>query len=129
MVFKIISANTSANGLNIVPFIGENGIQWQLNAIDSADAGRDMTAKMHRGLVGYKARGDISCLWMDKADVVSLLQAIAPEYVTVITDTLPWTTETVTMEMYSNNQKATCLTEYTDGNKLYGDVEFPLIER
>ena len=31
--------------------------------------------------------------------------------------------------MYSNNLAATCLTEYTDGTKLYGDVEFPLVER
>lgn len=129
MVFKIISANTTSSGLDIVPFIGENGIQWQRNAVDSADAGRDMTAKMHRGLVAYKARGDIACLWMRKADTIALLQAIAPQYITVVTDTVPWVSGTVTMEMYSNNQKATCLTEYTDGHKLYGDVEFPLIER
>lgn len=129
MVFKIISTNTSASGLDIVPFIGENGIKWVNNGIDSSEAGRTMDMTMYRGLLGYKARCDVSCLWMDKDDIEPLLQAIMPEFVTVVTDTLPWASGTQTLRMYSNNLQGTVLTEYTDGNKLYGDVEFPLIER
>ena len=129
MIFKIISTNTSSSGLDIVPYIGENGIKWQANGIDSADAGRTQDMKMHRGLLGYKAKCQVACLWMDKDDTEPLLQAIMPEYVTVITDTIPWESGVRTLEMYSNNFGATCLTEYTDGTKEYGDVEFPLVER
>lgn len=129
MIFKIISSNTPTSGLDIVPFIGENGIKWQANGIDSDDAGRTQDMLMHRGLLGYKAKCQVACLWMNKDDAETLLQAIMPEYITVITDTIPWLTGTRTLEMYSNNFGATCLTEYTDGTKQYGDVEFPIVER
>ena len=129
MIFTIISDNTPAEGINIVPFLGEKGVKWTANGIDSSDAGRTQDLRMQRGLLGYKAKCNVSCLWMDKADTVPLLQAIMPEYITVITDTIPWIDDTVVLEMYSNNIGATCLTEYTDGNKLYGDVEFPIVER
>lgn len=129
MVFTIISDNTPPAGINIVPFIGENGINWTANGIDSDDSGRAQDMKMYRGLLGYKAKGKISCLWMDKDDALTLMQAIMPQYITVITDTIPWLSGTRTLEMYSNNFGATCLTEYTDGTKEYGDVEFPLVER
>ena len=84
---------------------------------------------MQRGLVGYKGRCDVSCLWMDKNDAYTLLRAIMPEFIWIRTDTIPWESGTVRMQVYSNNFGATCLTEYTDGTKLYGDVEFPLVER
>lgn len=129
MVFTINSINTSADGIDIVPFIGENGINWTANGIDSDDAGRTQDLIMHRGLLGYKAKCTVACLWMDKADIEPLMQAIMPEFITVTTDTIPWMTGTVTLTMYSNNFAATCLTEYTDGTKLYGDLEFPLVER
>lgn len=122
MVFTI-------DGFDIVPYIGEDGLKWTANGIDSKDAGRAMDMLMYRGLLGYKARCDVGCLWMDKNDAYNLLQKLMPEYVTVETDTIPWRNETVTLTMYSNNFGGTCLTEYTDGNRLYGDVVFPLVER
>lgn len=122
MVFTI-------NGLNIVPYIGENGIKWTANGVDSADAGRTQDLTMYRGLIGYKAKCQVSCLWMDRDNARTLMQTIMPEYVTVVTDTIPWLNGTHTMTMYSNNIGATCLTEYSDGTKMYGDVEFPLVER
>lgn len=117
------------DGFDIVPFIGENGIKWTLQGIDSPTAGRSMDTFMQRGLLGYKARGDISCLWMPKEAACALLQKLMPEFVQVVTDTIPWISGETTLEMYSNNIPATCLTEYTDGTKLYGDVTFPLVER
>lgn len=122
MVFTIGS-------LDIVPFIGENGVKWTLNGIDSSDAGRAQNALMYRGLVGYKAKCEIACLWVKKSDIRTLLNAIMPEFVTVTTDTIPWLSGTNTLTMYSNNIGATLLTEYTDGTQLYGDLEFPLVER
>lgn len=129
MVFTIISDYTPVTGLNIVPHIGEDGLLWTANGLDSDDAGRNMNGDMERGLIGYKAKCNVSCLWMDKAEAGALMRAIMPEFITVITDTIPWVDGTVTLTMYSNNIAAKCLTEYSDGTKLYGDVEFPLVER
>ena len=121
MIFEI-------DGFNIVPYIGENGIKWQANGVDGPEAGRTMDARMHRGLVAIKAKCDVSCLWMDRKKAHDLMQALFPETVVVRTDTCPWIDGVTTFEMYSNNIGATCLTEYTDGKKLYGDVTFPLVE-
>lgn len=122
MVFTI-------DGLDIVPFIAEDGVDWTANGVDGPDTGRVMNAKMYRGLITHKARADVSCFWLKKADVVLLYNKLMKEYFTVVTDTVPWINGTVTMEMYSNNAKIKLSTEYTDGTKLYSDLQFPLIER
>lgn len=129
MIFRIISSATPAAGLDIVPYIGEGGLKWTPNGIDGTSAGRTMDMTMHRGLLGYKARCDVSCLWMPKAKALELYQALMPEFVTVVTDTIPWINGSATLTMYANNIKSVCITEYTDGTKLYGDIEFPLVER
>lgn len=122
MIFEI-------NGVNIVPYLAENGLKWSWNGIDAPDAGRDMSGDMHRGLVTVKARCDVSCFWMPK-DVATLIhQTIMPEYVTVRTDTIPWRSGVSVLRMYSNNVAHTLETEYTDGTQVYRDLEFPLIER
>ncbi len=129
MVFDIVSSGTGDVPFSIVPYIGEGGIKWTANGIDASDAGRTQDGMMHRGFVTNKAKCEIECLWMGKSEVRALLQAIMPEYVTIVTDTVPWMDGTVVMTMYSNNIGATVLTEYTDGERLYGDVTFPLVER
>ena len=83
MVFTI-------DGLDIVPFIAEDGVDWTPNGVDGPDAGRAMNAKMYRGLITHKARADVSCLWLKKEDVVLLYNKLMKEYFTVVTDTVPW---------------------------------------
>lgn len=117
------------NGVDIVPYLAENGLKWSWNGIDSPESGRDLSATMHRGLVSIKARCDVSCFWMNKTAARTVHQAIMPEYVTVVTDTIPWENGTVTMTMYSNNVEQSLETEYTDGVQMYKDLQFPLIER
>lgn len=122
MIFEI-------NGVNIVPYLAENGLKWSWNGVDAPNAGRDMSGDMHRGLVAVKARCDVSCFWMPKEAATLLHQTIMPEYVTVRTDTLPWHSGVTVLQMYSNNVAHTLETEYTDGTQIYRDLEFPLIER
>ena len=117
------------NGFDLVPFLPESGVHWQWNGVDGPETGRTMDANMHRDFIGFKARCDVECLWMSKEDCVRLHNYIMPVFVTVITDTIPWISGTVTKTMYSNNGKSALVTEYTDGTKLYNDISFPLIER
>lgn len=122
MVFTI-------DGLDIVPFIAEDGVDWTPNGVDGPDSGRAMNALMYRDLITHKARADITCLWLKKEEAVALYGRLMRKYVTVVTDTVPWINGTVTMEMYSNNAKIKLSTEYTDGTQLFSDLQFPLIER
>lgn len=122
MVFEI-------NGLDIVPYISEESIKWSWSGVDGPNAGRAMNAFMYRGLVAIKSRCAVGLFWMPKETALQIHRAIMPEYVTVRTDTIPWESGTVTKTMYSNNVSQTCLTEYSDGTKLFGDLEFPLVER
>lgn len=122
MIFEI-------NGMNIVPYIAEDGIEWTANGVDGPDAGRVLSADMERDLIAYKASAKISCVWMKKETAVRLHQKIMPEYVTVRTDTIPWISGVVTKTMYSNNISSRLIQEYTDGTQEYGDLSFPLIER
>lgn len=119
----------TVDGIDIVPYIAADGIKWTNNGVDGQKAGRAMDALMYRGLIGYKARGDISCLWMKKEDAVNLYQSLMKEFFSVTTDTIPWENGTVTKTMYANNMPATLSEEYTDGTKIYQDLTFPLVER
>ena len=121
MVFTI-------DGVNILPYIEENGIKWQRNDVESPDAGRALNATMYRGRVAVKVRLDISCRPLISREARIVLRAIHPEYVTVqYEDPLQGTV--VSKQMYSNNVPATCATVYPDGTAVWEDISFPLIER
>lgn len=122
MIFEI-------DGFDIVPFIEENGITWTPNGIDGPDAGRVLDGDMERDLLCYKADGQISCVWMTKEQTLELYRHIMPEFVTVRTDTIQWIDGVVTKRMYSNAAPATLGEEYTDGTKIYQDIQFPLVEK
>ena len=103
-------------------------MKWSLNAIDAANSGRDtLDGLMHRALVTYKVRLDITCRPLTSTEASTILTLIKPEwiwvkYLDVQTNTL------LTKKMYSNNLPATYLmlkgtTEYWTG------IAFPLIEQ
>ena len=71
----------------------------------------------------------ISCVWMTKEQTLELYRHIMPEFVTVRTDTIQWIDGVVTKRMYSNAAPATLGEEYTDGTKIYQDIQFPLVEK
>lgn len=117
MVLKI-------NGMDMLPYIAQNGIKWQRNDIDGANAGRTMDGTMHRQRVTMKTRLDITCLALPSEDAAKVLNAIFPEYVEVeYID--PQKGLTIT-QMYSNNVPATYIDTETDK---WEGIAFPLIER
>lgn len=117
----------TVDGVDMLPYIAENGLKWQRNDIDSADAGRAMNAFMYRGRVAVKIRLDITCRSLYTNEARTVLNAIFPEYVTVTYDDPLFGERTV--QMYSNNVPATEATIYPDGEALWNDITFPLIER
>lgn len=117
MVFKI-------NGVDMLPYIVQNGIKWQRNDIDGANAGRTMDGTMHRERVTSKVRLDVTCLPLLSEEAAIVLNAIYPEYVEVeYTDPMYGLS---VKTMYSNNAPATYVDTETDR---WEGITFPLIER
>lgn len=121
MYFKI-------NGIDILPYIAEDGLKWTRNDVDASDAGRTMDATMHRGRVAVKERIDLTMRPMKTEHVNMILNLILPEYVTLEWDFDPLYGY-VNKQMYSNNVPATCATIYPDGMAVWDDITFPLVER
>jgi hypothetical protein len=112
------------NGVDMLPYIEENGLKWTRNDIDGANAGRTMDGTMHRERVTTKVRLDITCLPLTSEEARTVLNLVYPEYVDVeYTDPMYGT---VYRTMYSNNIPATYINTKTDR---WEGIAFPLIER
>jgi len=114
-------------GVNIVPYIAQGGIKWSRNDIDAPNTGRTMDGMMHRGRVTTKIRLDITCKPLKASELSVVLNAIYPEYVTVVYDD-PMSGH-VQKTMYSNNNPASYLLPQADGDDLWTGITFPLVER
>ena len=120
MVLKI-------NGTNIVPYIAYGGVKWQRNDIDGPDAGRTMDGVMHRERVSTKIRLDITCKPLLSNELMTVLNLIYPEYVSVEYDDPMY--GRVTKQMYSNNNPASYLIKKQNGREYWSGITFPLVER
>ena len=92
---------------------------------------------MNRGRVCTKIKFDVKLVPMKQyvrtakpsgeLDVTDILRLINPEYVTVhYIDPLLGERN---VQFYSNNVPSTICVEDTDGNLLWDDISFPLVER
>ena len=115
-------------GVNIAPYVAFSGLKWSRQDIDSVNTGRTMDGLMHRGRVATKIRLDITCRPLKASELSTVLNAIYPEYVTVVYDD-PMAGTTVTKTMYSNNNPASYLMAQPDGDDMWSSITFPLIER
>ena len=113
--------------VNIVPFIAQGGLKWQRNDIDAPNTGRTLDGTMQRGRVTTKIRLDVTCRPLKASELRTILNAIYPEYVSVIYDDPMY--GRVTKTMYSNNNPASYLIPQSDGDDLWTGVTFPLVER
>lgn len=117
------------NGVDILRFTEENGIEWSRNDIDSPKAGRTMDATMHRGRVSIKYKANIKCMPLYRNDEITLMNLILPEFVTVETNLHPLY-EVHSAQYYSNNVPATISTIDPDtGESLWVGISFPLVEQ
>lgn len=114
------------NGTDVTGYIAYQGLKWSRNDVDSPDAGRTLDGVMHRGRVGTKIRLDITCKPLTSAEASIVLNAILPEYVTVVYNDPMY--GLVTKSMYSNNNPATYCIMKPDGTEYWQGIEFPLIE-
>ena len=117
----------TVNGLNLLPYLSEDGLRWTRFDVEAPDTGRTLDGVMYRGRVASKIRLDVRCRPLNTREMQLVLQAILPEYVTVrYTDPQDGS---VTRTMYSNNIPTLCATVYDDGTARWEGLEFPLIQR
>lgn len=117
------------NGVDILKWIEQGGVKWQREDAESSKAGRTMDATMHRARVAIKFRADVTCLDLNRADELQLMNLILPEYVTVETNLHP-IYESQIATYYSNNVPTTLqLVDPDTGESVWSGITFPLIER
>lgn len=125
------------NGTDIAKYIQNKGLKWTRNDIDSAKAGRNLAGTMNRGRVCQKVKLEVKLVPMKQyvttekpygaLDVSDILKLINPEYVMLhYFDPLLGERN---VQFYSNNVPATVCVEDTDGNILWDEISFPLVER
>lgn len=116
------------NGLNIVPYIGLQGLKWTRNDLDGPNTGRTMDGTMWRDRITTKYKFDITCKPLTREEAAQVLSSIQNEYFTV-TCTDPVTNSNKTFEVYSNNIPADYLMKTVDGVEYWEGIKFPVIER
>ena len=117
----------TVNNVNLLPYIVEDGLKWTRFDVEAPDTGRTLDGVMHRGRVAVKVRLDVTCRPLTASEASTVLNAIAPEFVTVrYVDPMQGS---VVKTMYSNNIPALCATVYDDSSARWEGLEFPLIER
>ena len=117
----------TVNGVDMTPYVAYGGFKWSRQDIDSPDTGRSMDGLMHRGRVATKIRLDITCRPLKAEELQIVLNAILPEYVTVVYDDPMY--GLVTKTMYANNNPAVFQLNKSDGRQYWTGVTFPLVER
>lgn len=117
------------NGVDILHYTEEKGIEWSRNDIDSSKAGRTMDATMHRGRVAIKYKANIKCMPLCRTEEQTLMRLILPEFVTVETNLHPLY-DAHLARYYSNNVPSTISTVDPDtGESLWVGISFPLVEQ
>ena len=114
-------------GVNLLPYLAEDGLKWTRFDVEAPDTGRTLDGVMHRGRVAMKVRLDVTCRPLKTEEAMTVLRAIEPEYVTV--QYIDPADGSVTRTMYSNNIPVTCAVAWEDGKAVWRDLSFPLIER
>lgn len=117
-------------GVDFLPYIKEEGIEFSRNDVDSSDAGemQDGTLRRSRIIIRRKITVDVNSV--DLATMSLLQKAILPQWVSV-TFLDPIEGEQRTETFYSNNVVCTTVKQITlaDGTKqtVWRGFSFPLI--
>ena len=117
------------NGVDLVPYIAYNGLEYQLSDIDDPETGRTMDGTMRRGKITDKDKWKLKFrVNLTTAEMSIIINAVTHEYVTV-QYLSPRTATIVTKTMYVGDRTAAHCIERDNGTILWKDLSFSLIER
>ena len=118
----------TVGGVNIVPYLAFQGLEYQLADIDDPDTGRMMDGTMRRGKISDKDKWKCKFRILTTAEMSTVLTAVTHQYVNVQYMS-PRTASVVTKSMYVGDRTAAHCIERSDGTIYWKDLAFSLIER
>lgn len=126
MTFRIM--NSSGTYVDMLPFIAAGGLKWSRSDTSGGNKSTMQNGETWRDRIATKCQWEITCKPLKAADLKTVLQLIAPEYVTVnFTD--PNLNARRTASLYSDSCPSTFLIRRADGTEYWGGVQFTLIEK
>lgn len=118
-IFKIGNADFT----HLLP---ESGIIWSRNDLDSEKSARTMDGTMHRSRIAVKRKLSIKCRRMDTETMISLNNALLPQFVDV---TYLDPVEGVTTKTFYGSSVDSTTQMTIDGVTYWESTSFSLIER
>lgn len=115
------------NNVDILPFIIDEGIEWEEEDLDAEGSGRTLDGVMHRTRVASKDQHSIRCKPLTTENANIVLQAVSGSaFVTVSTNIHP-KYGTYTGTMYNSSRVAAVFRIDDDGSVLWDNIAFTLI--
>ena len=117
------------NGTEIIGYIYMDGFDWQRNDIDGSSAGRTVTAKAIRDVLGTKIRLDLECRELTSAERTTLEGLLfADDFLTVSCDD-PVFRGAASRRMYCNSMSGRFARRKQNGTEYWKNVKFVLVEQ
>ena len=119
------------NDVDMLPYLGDNGIVWEENDIDHENSGRTMDGIMHRKIVATKDKHTISFRALSVTEAQMVLNAITSsgDFMIVETNVHPKRSGNVSLKMYNSTRKAGVFSLDENGNSVWAFDSISLIER
>ena len=117
------------NGVDILPYIADEGLQIEENDLDADGSGRYLDGDMERRVVARKDKHTIKCMPLTTAQANIVLQAIsAGEFIEVQTNVHP-KYGTIIKSMYNSARTAAVFSLDESGRAIWDNISFTLIEK
>ena len=117
------------NGTEIIGYIYMDGFDWRREDVDGANAGRTVTAKAIRDVLGSKIRMDMECRELTSAERTTLENLLfADEFLTVSCDDAIFR-GAVSRKMYCNSMSGRFSRRKANGTEYWKNVKFVLVEQ
>lgn len=112
---------------DISQYIATDGFDWERNDIDADKSGRDMNGTMRRRRITSKDKISVKCRQLSGSELSTIVGLIAPATVSV-TYLCPATATQLTRTFYGSSVKSATVQDIGNGNVVYDNVSFSLIE-
>lgn len=117
------------NGTDIIGYIFIDGFEWRREDVDGSGAGRTVTAKAVRDVLGSKIRMDLECRELTSGERTYLEGLLfAAPFLTVACDD-PIFRGAASRQMYCNAMSGKFSRRKPNGTEYWKNVKFTLVEQ
>ena len=117
------------NGTEIIGYIYIDGFDWRREDVDGPGAGRTVTAKAVRDVLGSKIRYDMECRELTSAEREALEALLfSGPFLTVVCDDATFR-GAESRQMYCNSMSGKFSRRKANGTEYWKNVKFVLVEQ